>query len=221
MVADRGRRCVQSLPLLSLSLADADSPVTVARPALGIASISSLAAARLALARPAYLVEYEAREAAEALAMQRILDGEDDEDDDLLNLSPALSSCSSASSSAPVTPPSPVAVPGPLSQAQAKALWAEMCERIEAEKRREEEAAAADDESDAASDESSLFEDDEDDAFDLSEPASWRSRQTWTLVGSLGKSFVVSLDVAALGAELQRRCGWQTPLEEDEDEDRD
>ena len=92
-----------------------------------------------------------------------------------------------------------------------------MCERIEAEKRREADEEADDDESDAASDERSLFDDDEADSFDLSEPASWRSRQTWTLVGSLGKSFVVSLDVAALGAELQRRCGWQTPLEEDEE----
>ena len=157
--------------------------------------------------------------------MQRILDGDDE--DDVLNLSPALSSSSSAASSAPVTPPSFVAAPGPLSQAQVKALWHEMCERIEEEKRRAADE-SEDADSDARSDGSSLLDDDESfeirsftddsDSFGVREPASWRSGREWSLVGPRGCSFHVQLDVAAYGAELQRACGWTTPLEEDEDD---
>lgn len=45
---------------------------------------------------------------------------------------------------------------------------------------------------------------------------SWRSGLTLPLVDRTARKFVVALDVAAYGAELQRGCQWTTPLEVDE-----
>ena len=147
-------------------------------------------------------------------------------DDYELNLPATLSSVSPASLShaAPASAPR-------LTASEIEALARQLHADVAADRLRamDEEEDEEEDEEDDDDDEDDDAEEDEDD--DAPSPGSsfeahwipralglsWRSGLVKSLVDPTARKFYVALDVAAYGAELQRGCGWATPLEADEE----